>query len=115
MELGATVCVPRNPRCLVCPLMADCKTRGEHKTKARPRMLSREVALRALSARRDAQSGSASREVLLEQRPDSHTVMPGLWELPVLRDAAVPAGESAHDRAPRHYAGQLLCAGPHRV
>lgn len=30
------------------------------------------------------------REILLEQRAPEQTVMPGLWELPVLRDAAVP-------------------------
>jgi len=88
MELGATVCMPRNPRCLVCPLMADCGTRGEHKTRPRARMLSREVAC-ALSVRTRIHSGLEIREVLLEQRPDSNTVMPGLWELPALRDAAV--------------------------
>ncbi len=32
----------------------------------------------------------ASREVLLEQRPASNTVMPGLWQLPELRQAEVP-------------------------
>ena len=32
-------------------------------------------------------------EVLLEQRPASLTVMPGLWELPMLREAAVPKKE----------------------
>jgi A/G-specific adenine glycosylase len=85
MELGATVCVPRNPRCLACPLMIDCATRGEHKTKGRPRMVSREIAC-ALSVRTRMHSGLDIREVLLEQRPDSNTVMPGLWELPALRD-----------------------------
>ena len=30
------------------------------------------------------------REVLLEQRPAELTVMPGMWELPTLLDAAVP-------------------------
>ena len=93
MELGATVCLPRNPQCLVCPISADCKTRGEHKTSPRPRMLSREVA-HALSVRTGRNvgkaRGSGSREVLLEQRPASQTVMPGMWELPVLRDPAVP-------------------------
>jgi len=92
MELGATVCLPRNPQCLVCPLAEDCKTRGEHKTSPRPRMLSREVA-HALSVRTGQGAnarGSGSREVLLEQRAASQTVMPGLWELPVLREAAVP-------------------------
>jgi hypothetical protein len=30
------------------------------------------------------------KEVLLEQRPPTVSVMPGMWELPSLRDAAVP-------------------------
>ena len=92
MELGATVCLPRNPQCPMCPLNADCKTRGEHKTAPRPRMLSREAA-QALSVRTGRESGQASREVLLEQRPWALSVMPGLWELPTLRDAAVPEDE----------------------
>jgi A/G-specific adenine glycosylase len=92
MELGATVCLPRNPECLVCPWAAECKTRGEHKTQPRARMLSREVG-HALSIRIGQQPGEANREVLLEQRPASLTVMPGLWELPVLREAEFPAEE----------------------
>jgi A/G-specific adenine glycosylase len=93
MELGATVCLPRNPQCLVCPLSSSCKTRGEHKTARRPQMLSREVA-HALSVRMSQHPGSTggqgSREVMLEQRPAALSVMPGLWELPMLRDADVP-------------------------
>jgi A/G-specific adenine glycosylase len=89
MELGATVCLPRNPQCLVCPLAAECKTKGEHATAPRAPMVSREVA-HALSVRTGRQAGPASREVLLEQRPASVTVMPGMWQLPVLKQAAVP-------------------------
>ena len=93
MELGATVCTPRNPQCLVCPLHADCKTRGEHKTPPRPPIISRIVA-HALSVRTshtsDTRQGAGTREVLLEQRPAHLTVMPGLWELPMLRNPAVP-------------------------
>jgi A/G-specific adenine glycosylase len=85
MDLGATVCLPRNPHCLVCPVFADCETQGEHKTAPRPPMLSREVAY-ALTLR----NGPARREVLLEQRPASLTVMPGLWELPALKETAFP-------------------------
>ncbi len=83
MELGATVCLPRNPRCLVCPVAAFCTTRGEHKTAVRAPMLSREVA-HALVLR------PHSAEVLLEQRSAAQTVMPGLWQLPVLREPVVP-------------------------
>jgi A/G-specific adenine glycosylase len=89
MELGATVCLPRKPLCGICPISKICKTRGEHKTPPRPRMLSREVA-HALSVRIGLRSGPANREVLLEQRPASLSVMPGLWELPALREFAVP-------------------------
>jgi A/G-specific adenine glycosylase len=93
MELGATVCTPRAPQCLMCPVNANCRTRGEHKTPKRAPMISRVVA-HALSVRTPRKpgkrSGPMAREVLLEQRPAEASVMPGLWELPRLRDAAVP-------------------------
>jgi len=92
MELGATVCTPRSPQCQVCPWAVNCKTLGEHKTPPRPQMLSREVA-HALSVRMGQQAGETNREVLLEQRAASQTVMPGLWELPMLREPEVPAEE----------------------
>ena len=93
MELGATVCAPRNPQCLVCPLAVDCKTQGEHKTPRRAPMMSRAVGY-ALSVRTgsapEKRSGTGAREVLLEQRPAQQTVMPGMWELPTLARADVP-------------------------
>jgi A/G-specific adenine glycosylase len=92
MELGATLCTPRNPQCLVCPVANDCKTQGEHPTASRPPMQRREVA-HALSARAVRRERHVHHEVLLEQRPASLTVMPGLWELPMLREAAVPKKE----------------------
>jgi A/G-specific adenine glycosylase len=92
MELGATVCTPRSPQCLLCPVASHCATQGEHKTSPRPRMVSREVAY-ALSVRMGRQAGSQSREVLLERRAEALTVMPGLWELPTLRETAVPEDE----------------------
>ncbi len=92
MDLGATLCLPRNPMCLVCPVAGDCKTQGEHMTAPRPPMQSREVA-HALSVRSGRLAVPSSRQVLLQQRPASVTVMPGLWELPVLKEAAVPEDE----------------------
>ena len=92
MDLGATVCLPRKPRCKACPLKGDCTTRGEHKTPQRPPMLSREVAY-ALSVRTGRKPGQNKREVLLEQRPATLTVMPGMWELPALLDPQVPENE----------------------
>ena len=55
-------------------------------------MQSREVA-HALCVRRGRRPNRSGREVLLEQRAASLTVMPGLWELPTLKHTAVPAKE----------------------
>ena len=96
MELGATVCTPRNPQCAACPLTTDCKTRGEHKTLQRAPMTSRIVGY-ALAVRTSTAAGKrrgpGTREVLLEQRPADVTVMPGMWELPALRHQEVPESE----------------------
>lgn len=91
MELGATVCVPRNPQCPACPLAAQCATRGEHATVPRPRMQTRDVAY-ALAVRGKLARGVDRREVLLHRRSASQTVMPGMWELLPL-DGPHRAGE----------------------
>ena len=96
MELGATVCTPRNPRCAECPLMVECRTRGEHKTTRRAPMTSRvagyALVLRATPRPRRRRGGSAE-QVLLVQRPAEMTVMPGMWELPTLIHPEAPASE----------------------
>lgn len=84
MELGATVCTPRNPQCLVCPWAGECRTLGEHKTPKRAPMTTREIAC-VLSIRR----GKGGQRVLLEQRAATQTVMPGLWELPAFAETEI--------------------------
>ncbi|MFC5862686.1 A/G-specific adenine glycosylase [Acidicapsa dinghuensis] len=81
MELGATMCLPKAPLCLACPLREHCKTQGEHPAPTRARMRS-ETAAYALVIRSQARY----REILLEQRSEAETVMPGMWELPALAD-----------------------------
>jgi A/G-specific adenine glycosylase len=85
MELGATVCTPRNPQCLACPWASECHTLGEHRTPKRSPMTTREIACALIT-----RQSSTSADVLLEQRPASTTVMPGLWELPALEPAHTP-------------------------
>lgn len=36
MELGATVCTPRNPRCSACPIRSDCKAHANGTAEQRP-------------------------------------------------------------------------------
>src|SRR5271168_1293269 len=88
MELGATICLPRNPLCLHCPVYSMCKTRGEHVTPARAAQLSRPAAY-LLSLRK---RGTLT-EVLLELRASDAGLMPGMYELPPLPLDAVQGRE----------------------
>ena len=79
MELGATICLPKGPLCLQCPVYTLCRTRGEHETAPRAKLRSREVAY-LLSLRK---RGVAT-QVLLAKRPADASLMPGMYELPPL-------------------------------
>jgi A/G-specific adenine glycosylase len=74
MELGAVVCLPRQPRCSVCPVFSLCATRGVGEL---PRKLTRQK-------RRDIWYALDHRDssVFLVQRPKRASLMPGMWELP---------------------------------
>ena len=74
MELGATVCLPRAPQCLLCPLRGLCATRGELK----------EVTTTSRQKKREIRFGLARRgsDVFLVQRGKEESLMPGMWELP---------------------------------
>ncbi len=74
MELGATVCLPGQPRCAVCPVFDCCATRGDRDgRRSGTRQKKREVDYLL-----DCRNGS----VLLVRRPKSTSLMPGMWELP---------------------------------
>jgi A/G-specific adenine glycosylase len=79
MELGATLCLPRSPLCLECPVVEMCATRGEHVTPPRAKMQSRTVAhlleLRKLGV---------ETQVLLQRRAKDASLMAGMLELPAL-------------------------------
>jgi A/G-specific adenine glycosylase len=88
MELGATVCTPRKPACLLCPVAEDCAARGHDPERfpaprAKPKV-----------ARVHAVAGVLERrgKLLVLRRP-SHGLLGGLWELPTAggRDAAALA------------------------
>jgi A/G-specific adenine glycosylase len=79
MELGATLCLPKNPQCLVCPVRALCQalaagTQDSLPAKKRPQKCVYEERTLCWIAR-----GS---DILLWQRPASAKLMPGFWELP---------------------------------
>jgi A/G-specific adenine glycosylase len=88
MELGATLCLPRNPLCLQCPVYSMCKTRGEHVTPARATQLSRPAAYLLSLRKRGTRT-----EVLLELRAHDASLMPDMYELPPLPLDAVQGRE----------------------
>jgi A/G-specific adenine glycosylase len=76
MELGATVCTPRAPACLRCPVVELCATRGEMAGAGKlPRQKKREIHY-ALDYRSD------HNRVFLVRRPCEARLMAGMWELP---------------------------------
>jgi A/G-specific adenine glycosylase len=74
MELGATMCTPRAPACLTCPLLELCATRGELPGKGKPPKQHKREVHYALPRR----NGS----VFLTQRHSDERLMAGMWELP---------------------------------
>jgi A/G-specific adenine glycosylase len=78
MELGATVCTPRAPACLMCPVVELCASRGELAATAKTEKQKKREIHYALHCRPTGRCG----EVLLVQRPRDASLMAGMWELP---------------------------------
>jgi A/G-specific adenine glycosylase len=78
MELGATVCLPRNPDCPACPLRQDCFARREGRTSEFPQTAARGEAVPRHFMVLVVECGS---RVLARQRP-AGVVNGGLWEFP---------------------------------
>jgi A/G-specific adenine glycosylase len=88
MELGATICVPKRPRCLLCPLAAGCRALAmgamESYPKARTERRSEEISIVAVLV----ENGEGGRRrTLLFRRPDDSTLLAGLWEVPWVEGA----------------------------
>ena len=84
MELGALVCTPRSPSCLLCPVAGSCAARAAGTIGSRPvKKLKRKkrAALHRVAVMR------RGGRVLLRQRP-TPGLWAGLWEFPTLEDQA---------------------------
>ena len=74
MELGATVCLAQQPRCLLCPVSKLCATRGNLCVAGKgTRQTKREIHY-VFACR--------NHSIFLVRRSKSSTLMPGMWELP---------------------------------
>ena len=100
MELGATICLPREPRCAICPVRKWCVTQTaaterrasppDRTLKKPPRRLKKEIW--CTLAQRDG-------HIRLVQRAHDSSLMPGMWELP---QQSQKARSTAHWKTFRH-------------
>ena len=86
MELGATVCHPRWPRCDKCPVQELCRTQGEHPVKAAKKMHSRPAAYGLVQRKTEPQNKV---EILIQQRSSNASQMPDMWEMPQVDESIV--------------------------
>ncbi len=89
MDLGATICLPKNPRCLLCPLMEICAARQNGTQDVRPVLKAKKAAPQYIHA---AAVILQRGRVLLSQRP-ADGLLGNMWEFPNARVNADPARE----------------------
>jgi len=91
MDLGAMICTPRSPKCLLCPVRAQCKALeegrvGELPVKGRAKAPRPVELVAAVVRQRD--------RLLIARRPDAG-LLAGLWEFPGGERPAELSGERA--------------------
>jgi len=117
MELGATVCLPRVPQCLLCPLREQCAARAEGIQNELPVKLSKrdpiKLAIELLLIEKDGR-------VLMRQRGAHEPRLAGFWELPESR--LIPGarrmaklGEFRHSITRHDYTVEVWQAEPLRA
>lgn len=80
MELGALLCLPRKPSCLLCPLREDCVALREGVVEELPELSPQPEARSVLMGAAVVQKG---RKILLYRRTRTE-LMKDLWELPLV-------------------------------
>jgi A/G-specific adenine glycosylase len=106
MELGATVCTPRLPACLTCPVLELCATRGELPSAEKKEKQQKREVHYALHRK----NGS----VFLVQRPKEARLMAGMWELPEITapDGMQPIVTVKHSITVTNYTVNVLPVPP---
>jgi A/G-specific adenine glycosylase len=87
MDLGASICLPKRPRCLLCPLMETCEARINGTQEQRPVLKPKKETPHYVHA---AGVIVEDGKVLLAKRP-SKGLLGGMWEFPNGRVDGEPA------------------------
>lgn len=82
MELGATICTPQNPRCLLCPIQSECRAAHNGTQSLRPVSTPRKPTPHYdVAAGVIWQGKPFHSQLLIAQRPQDG-MLGGLWEFP---------------------------------
>lgn len=82
MELGATICTPQSPRCLICPIADACQARQQGTQHLRPvKSARRKTPHYDVAAGLIWQGEPGASALLIAQRPQDG-MLGGLWEFP---------------------------------
>lgn len=95
MELGATVCAPRSPACLACPVAKRCVARREGLVATLPELPKRRATVDVARAAAVVRHGD---RVLAVEVPRDARRWAGMWQFP---NTDVATGESAEGAARR--------------
>jgi A/G-specific adenine glycosylase len=85
MELGATICLPRNPLCQACPVSVRCRARQMGTAAGLPVKLRRHAAVHMDAVLLLVEDGG---RVLLRRREAGARRMAGFWDLPAPENCA---------------------------
>ncbi|MBB5514219.1 A/G-specific adenine glycosylase [Rubricella aquisinus] len=91
MDLGATICTPRNPACGICPILADCAGRRAGIAAELPRKRPKKAKPTRHGIVYVARRGDGA--ILLETRPDKG-LLGGMLALPTTDWAETPAADT---------------------
>ena len=91
MELGATVCLPKRPLCLVCPVASQCEARARGLQEQLPVKLRKSAVIVELL---EVVAIRQRERVLMRQRGEERSRMAGFWELPSLQSLPDTANAS---------------------
>lgn len=122
MELGALICSPKSPKCLICPVRDHCQAYRQNLTETLPVKKKKEkpVPIQQVALIIESPEG-----ILFEKRPEGE-LLAGLWGLPVLDLAQkseiwekirrtqnpVPLGNSRHVFTHRIWESQIFLLRP---
>ncbi len=101
MELGATLCTPRKPKCLLCPVSRFCRARLELDD---PAMLPLKRQTRAVPHYRVAVGIIWDEGYIFIDRRDENGMLGGLWEFP---GGKIENGETAQEAVRREIKEEL--------